>query len=195
MEDHDQCNSCSSIFYWSPTSPRAVFCPPCRKLRNSDLIEIITSVDSVLYCNNKKVSEAEVLLRSLAPTDLRLDLHNTLDTIEPNVKLIASASCISYVGATTSTRIEARKDIQNRFKTGQFKFRALVFKRGSRRRNTENTFSESGSKAWFNLIVPSETTAGNKVLFGMIQKIIFSCESVRVRSVLIRAGRRNLPNL
>ena len=47
--------------------------------------------------------------------------------ISHNVQLIASASCISYVGATTVTRIEARKDIQNRIKTGQIKFGALVF--------------------------------------------------------------------
>ena len=136
------------------SGPTVVFCPPCRKTRNNDLLELITpgensQVNIAIYQNNV---EAEGVLGSLK-ADIRLDLHKTLDTISETEKLHPNLSCccISYVGRLTSTRIAARTDIISRIKAGQITFGALVFNRGSDKFPAEaNCYTVDGSKAWFN---------------------------------------------
>ena len=78
---------------------------------------------------------------------LRLDLHNTLDTVDPDVNIFADSCCISYVGKVTDTRIFARLDIQDRIKSGQIKYGILIFKRGNVKSNNYCKFIEDGSKA------------------------------------------------
>jgi hypothetical protein len=149
-----KCGSCGADFDTSKNSHPVVFCPPCRKIRNLDVCEIITS-NGIIYCSN--INEAESLLSKM-PATLRLDLHHTLDTVDSDFNVFADSCCISYVGKLTDTRLFARLDILDRIQTGQIKYGALVFKRGnSKSPDLANKFVEPGSKAWFNKIVPVDS--------------------------------------
>jgi hypothetical protein len=118
-----------------------------------DLIEFIFS-DGVIVLS---VDEEELAIDILGKLriDIRLDLHNVLDIIDDETKLLGKEDrklykigAISYVGRTSKTRKIARDDIMDRIDIGQIDYGILVFKRG--RKDSKNTFTEAGSKAWVN---------------------------------------------
>jgi len=151
------------------------FCKDCRKEREDDII--------------KKIEEK---LRTLPmyKADLRLDLHNTLNTIAPTTELpTKSACCISYVGKFIVTRIQAMQEIRERMDAGQIKFGVLVFKRASNRDSPEikNRFTEIGSKAWFNKILPAEDES-KKLFIDDSEDHVESVRSIGVHSVQINPG-------
>jgi len=126
-----------------------VYCKSCRKLRQADILEYITKDSLKIYSESDAGTILLLLIR--LKSDLRLDLHNTLDTIPINIQLpIKNACCISYVGCLTETRIKAREEIMERIHSGQIQFGFLVFRRGTDKKNNINTFTEIGSKAWVN---------------------------------------------
>lgn len=176
-----KCGSCGSDFDTSKNSHPVVFCPPCRKLRNLDVCEIITS-DRVIYYSD--ISEAESLLKTM-PATLRLDLHHTLDTVDSDFNVFSDSCCISYVGKLTDTRLFARLDIQDRIKTGQIKYGVLIFKRGNSKSPDKGCkFIEPGSKAWFNKIVPVDS--GLEPLFiDDSEDHVKSVQSIGIRSIQI----------
>ena len=153
-------------------SPQVVFCPKCRKIRNNDILEIISADTNITIFSDHEKEEAESFLKELN-AHIRLDLHKTLDTISPStdVKIGIKSSCaieiccLSYVGSLTETRIGAREDIVKRIKAGQISFGALVFKRGSHKdQELSHKFISVGSKAWFNNLtgyVECSKNAGN----------------------------------
>lgn len=150
------CDNCKGPYELkSSTFVPIAYCSKCRSIRNKDLLELIyPNTDIKIF---SKAEEAEAALLGLS-SDVRLDLHKTLDTIPSTVKLpfdAAKCCCISFVGQLTDTRISARNDIIQRIKDGQIGFGALVFKRGSRKKPEEAVrFVEPGSKAWFNANLP-----------------------------------------
>lgn len=150
-QKHDyKCVQCDSGYTVSGKNRvQIVYCKSCRKLRQSDILEYITK-DSLKIYSEANSDAAFVLLMRLK-SDLRLDLHNTLDTIHVNTQLpIKNACCISYVGCLTETRIKAREEIMERINSGQIQFGFLIFRRGTQKKNNLNTFTEIGSKAWVN---------------------------------------------
>lgn len=114
-----------------------------------DICEIITR-DEIVVCQTAK--EAESILSTM-PACLRLDLHKTLDTLDPNVHIFETSQvcCISYVGRLSDIRNHAREDILDRIKYEQIEYGVLVFKRG---KNVDELFIEEGSKAWVNKCIP-----------------------------------------
>jgi len=179
------CGGCGENFESSADSFHpVVICAACRKVRNTDVCEIITS-DLVICFQN--IAQAEEMLKTM-PATLRLDLHNTLDTVDPDVNVFSDSCCISYVGRLTDTRLFARVDIQNRIKTGQIKYGALVFKRGNPGSEDGGCkFTDPGSKAWFNTIVPCEGDL--KPLFvDDSEDHVKSVEFAGVRSVQMNPG-------
>lgn len=126
------------------------FCNNCIVDRKKDIVEIITPNGCTRYQN---VLDAEEALGNFT-ANVRLDLHNVLDLIGVGEELkynIEDCCCISFVGQITPIRVQARNEIIERIKSGQIAFGALVFKRGNRRKPVEgHTFTEVGSKAWFN---------------------------------------------
>lgn len=123
--------------------------------------------------------EAELFLSTM-PAVLRLDLHNTLDTVDPDVNIFPSSCCISFVGRLSQRRLQARLDIQERIDTGQIKYGVLVFMRGKR----DQVFLEDGSKAWFNRVVPTEEGLAPLFIDDSLDHIM-SVQHVGVRSVRI----------
>lgn len=180
-----KCGGCYEEFESSNSSHLVAFCPKCRKLRNTDVCEIITP-EGVVICF-QDISLAETMLKSM-PATLRLDLHNTLDTLDPDVNVFADSCCISYVGRLTETRLMARADIQDRIKSGQIKYGALVFKRGNAKAEDGGCkFTEPGSKAWFNTVVPVDGDL--KPLFiDDSEDHVKSVEFAGTRSIQINPG-------
>ena len=144
-----------------------VFCDGCRKKQGKDLIELIHGAGEPQIFLDYQVADAERALASLS-ADVRLDLHNTLDTISEDIQLPCAAAtvcCISYVGRLTDTRIEARQEIARRIAAGQIAFGALVFARGPHKdAQARNNFVDVGSKAWFNKHL-SVVTQGKDAVF------------------------------
>ena len=128
-----------------------VFCRDCRKIRTKDILELISKDDFEIF-QEAGVEDAENKLKEFT-SNIRLDLHKTLSTIDKSVKLPQGTCCVSYVGQVTSTRVLARLDIQDRIKSGQLAFGGLVFKRASHKDPDRNHFQKTGSKAWFNQLV------------------------------------------
>ena len=179
MEIQLKCSECKIEFEGSrKTYADLAYCKPCRKKHSKDILEIITE-DSFTVYNRSQVEEAEADLAELK-AELRLDLHKTLDTLPFDTELSASTCCVSYVGQLTSTRIQAREEIQERIRTGQLKFGALVFARGPRK-NPEacNSFTDVGSKAWFNKLVKGE----NPIFVDDSEDHVLSVEGVGVQSI------------
>lgn len=137
------------------------FCNFCYKIRRSDIIETVEVVDNkVIYRAFDDKLEAEEKLKTLT-ADIRYDLHGVLDTVDKSVYLSDIPSCaLSFVGATTKTRLGARKEIIERIFSNQIKFGILVFKRG--RGNIKYKFTDPGSKAWANTYIQRN---GNKSYF------------------------------
>jgi len=182
------CTECSKPFESSrKMHVDLAYCKTCRKKHSKDILEFVTS-DSFKIFTIDQTEEAESLLSELQ-SDLRLDLHKTLDTIPIDTKLPDKTCCLSYVGQLTATRISAREEIQERIKSGQLCFGALVFARGSRK-NIEacNRFTDVGSKAWFNMFVKSD-----KALFiDDSDDHVLSVESVGIHSIQIYPDQRLL---
>jgi len=154
MEEDSNCDECGAQFRASRESYcNLAYCKNCRKKHSKDILELIIGDEIIIYTTSQ-VNEAEDSLSALE-ADFRLDLHKTLDTIPNDIQLPRSSCCVSYVGQLTATRIEARNDIKNRIKSGQIKFGALVFARGSKR-DKNKIFTNVGSKAWFNKLVKSD---------------------------------------
>ena len=114
-----------------------------------DICEIITR-DGIVVCQTAKQAES---ILSKMPACLRLDLHKTLDTLDPNISIFETSQvcCISYVGRSSDIRNHAREDILDRIKYEQIEYGVLVFKRG---KNINEPFTEDGSKAWANKYIP-----------------------------------------
>jgi hypothetical protein len=86
--------------------------------------------------------------------DIRLDYHGVISELRITEKLPAGVDiCIlSFVGRQSQTRVDTRAAIKEWIASGQIKFGALVFKRGTTR---------PGTKAWFNkLLRLSQRTVG-----------------------------------
>lgn len=189
------CEQCEQI-YKSSNKNRVpvVYCKKCRKIRQNDLIEIICRDSNQTFFLNSE-SEAEIYLKKFCKANIRLDLHKTLDTISSSTKLPTdSACCVSYVGALTITRSEARSEIKQRINTGQIRFGVLVFKRGSSRNPEEaNRFTDPGSKAWFNNILPADDDDNCGVLFvDDSEDHVNSVQSIGIPSILIKPGENLL---
>lgn len=196
-----ECDQCGNLYKSSEkTRIPVIYCKKCRKVRQKDLIELINPMGNTIYQQNQ-LEEATFMLKTLCAADVRLDLHKTLDTIAPNTKLpTRSVCCLSYVGSLTATRKDARDDIIARIASGQIKFGALVFRRGSHRDpEAANRFTDPGSKAWFNQILPAETleitAKGGKDVRLFVddsEDHVLSVQSVGVKSVQIERGGRLL---
>jgi len=152
-----ECAHCDSEYQTSGKSRVPIaYCKECRKQRQDDILEFIIGDSFSIYAI-EQLDDAEKLLKTLK-SDLRLDLHKTLDTISSNTKLpVKNACCVSYVGCLTVTRLDAREEIMERIKNNQIQFGVLVFKRGSPKNENRNSFTEIGSKYWFNSLVRSDT--------------------------------------
>ena len=143
------CQNCKKYYETSgKTRIPVVYCRDCRQIRGKDILEWVRP-DSFKCFQDHQVQEAEELLQSLK-SQFRLDLHKTLNTIPPDVKVPPHTCCVSYVGSLTETRIGAREEIRERIKSGQLEFGVLVFERGSPKDPDRNRFTKIGSKAWFN---------------------------------------------
>ena len=178
MEQKLTCAECKNKFDGSrKTYVDLAYCKTCRKKHSKDILELITE-DSFTIFNISQIKEAEVVLKNLE-ADIRLDLHKTLDTLDDDVKLPGSSCCVSYVGRLTETRIGAREEIQERIKSGQLIFGALVFARGSRKNpEAANKFTDPGSKAWFNQLVQGTNT----IFVDDSDDHVLSVESIGVTS-------------
>lgn len=134
------------------------YCDVCQIPRKQDIMELILP-DSVIQYQDH--IEAEQVLANLT-ANVRLDLHNVLDTVAEDYQLPydkEECCCISFVGQTSSTRVQAKYEMIRRIESGQIKFGALVFARGNRRRPQEaSTFTKIGSKAWFNMHVKATSS-------------------------------------
>jgi hypothetical protein len=179
--DQSVCVECAKGFEKSKkTYVDLAYCKDCRKNHSKDILEIVT-VDEFRIFDSSQIDDAEAALSELE-ADFRLDLHLTLDTIPIDAKLPGSSCCVSYVGQLTTTRISAREEIQERIKSGQLLFGALVFARGPRKNpDVCNAFKEVGSKAWFNLLVKSD----NPLFVDDSDDHVLSVESVGIRSIQI----------
>jgi hypothetical protein len=129
-----ECAECKCQFLLSSAGSPVTYCKGCRSIRLKDILEMIIPdgngecVSMYFYNEQSAVDELQKW-----EANIRLDLHNTLDTVDPREILPTNSvniCCISYVGNITQTRTQARLDIINRIKSGQIKFGALVFKRG-----------------------------------------------------------------
>jgi len=188
-----ECEECGESYKSSnKTRVPVVYCKTCRGVRQNDLIEIIHP-DCMMKFSINQQSDAETMLDTYCKADIRLDLHKTLDTISCNTKLTSnSVCCVSYVGALTVTRSEARQDILSRVASGQIRFGVLVFKRGSHRDpEAANNFTEPGSKAWFNKILNADDDA-NKLFVDDSDDHVNSVGSIGVKSILITRNDRLL---
>lgn len=189
MNDGDDlliCADCQKSFETSGrTRIPVAFCKPCRKLHSKDIVEFILEPLNVKSYSINQLVDAEQFASSLF-ADVRLDLHGVLDTVEPNVPLGLpygnDACCISFVGALTTTRITARKNVIERIAKGQISFGVLVFKRGPRK-NKElcNAFQEPGSKAWINALIK-----GGKLFIDDSLDHVFSVESIGIPGLVCK---------
>ncbi len=178
MDTGMQCatTGCETCFTTSENSKKFVdiaFCKPCRKERNKDLLVLIESDNKITIYQEEQVEEAETALNKLE-ANVRLDLHKTLDTIHELDSLVVKTKsghmltfcCISYVGHSTITRMEAQEEISLRISTGQISWGALVFKRGSRKDpEAASCFTVPGSKAWFNKHTSANSELSNVKVF------------------------------
>ena len=181
MEKVRSCVECEANFVVSRKRyVDLAYCKPCRKKHSKDILEIVTE-DSFTIYNSSQVAEAEAALAELE-AEFRLDLHKTLDTVDIDEPMVKSSCCVSYVGQLTVTRIGAREEIQERIKSGQLVFGALVFARGSRKDpEAANKFQEVGSKAWFNKFVKGD----NPIFVDDSDDHVLSVESIGITSYQI----------
>lgn len=168
------CGNCDQVYKSSGTSG---FCEKCRKIRELDICEIITSTSIYFFDNLDNLTKTMKDLDLQNNIRLRLDLHDVLDTTEPEELLGDRICCLSYVGKITKTRVEARKEIQERIKTGQIYYGVLVFKRG---KDKNSAFTDIGSKAWFNSLLDNSC---NPLFVDDSMDHVISVESVGVKSV------------
>ena len=161
------------------------FCQECSLKHSQDIVEIIRVNGETLYDNN--LEEAEKDLMSMY-ADLRLDLHDTLDTLDNDVRLPLSLTtcCISFVGRYSDTRIMARHDIQNRIRNGQILFGVLIFKRNIKK----TPYTVPGSKAWTNQLIQSK----NPLFIDDGKDHVESVQHIGVPSIQIIADQ-SLQNL
>jgi hypothetical protein len=89
---------------------------------------------------------AEAAIRRLS-ADVRLDYHGVISILGVGDELPKGGDiCIlSFVGRQSQTRADTRAAIKEWIASGQVKFGALVFKRGTKK---------PGTKAWFNHLLP-----------------------------------------
>lgn len=151
-----ECDHCKNEYQTSgKTRIPIVYCKECRSKRQDDILEYVT-VNNFQIFTEKQLADAEKFLKK-QKANVRLDLHKTLNTISVNTKLPTdSTCCVSYVGCLTATRVDAREEIMERIQKGQIQFGVLVFKRGNPKNENRNSFTEIGSKAWFNSLVRSD---------------------------------------
>lgn len=150
------CKSCSNDFDTSIKNKNMfAFCKDCRKKRDRDLVELLTSEGTIIY-KDSEIEKAEKALSKLE-ANVRLDFHGVLDLLTLNDKVGESSMVLSYVGKLTRTRTNTKTDILNRMKSKQVKFGILVFKRGKNGTGEENKFHVPGSKAWVNKLVKFES--------------------------------------
>lgn len=169
------CLDCEKVYLSSGSS---TFCETCRKIRDKDLCEIITSSSIDIFQKEEDVIKALEFGDLKRDICLRLDLHDVLDTTDPLDKLSDQRICgLSYVGKTTKTRKDAREDLQSRIKSRQIVYGVLVFKRG---KDKHAPFTDVGGKAWFNTLL--ENTCNPLFIDDSLDHVI-SVQSVGVKSV------------
>jgi len=151
------CQECSRTFNFSKSN--AVYCLKCFNQRKYDLCELITPKGYGII-TGENIGKFLTLLDVKNDIKVRLDLHGVLDTIPQSTQFEnpENICCISFVGSTTQTRINARKEIANRL-GHQINFGILVFARG--RGRDKNCFHDMASKAWINSKLPT----GSKAVF------------------------------
>lgn len=180
------CSACSTSY---ESSGHSAFCPSCRPAHESHVCEIITSDSVLTFTNPADVEKALHDMNFRSDVPIRLDLHDVLDTTEPNEKLSKHRICgLSYVGNITKTRISARLDMQERIASGQILYGVLVFKRG---KDKHNPYIEIGSKAWFNTLL--DNSCDPLFIDDSIDHVI-SVQSVGVKSVQ-KFDHTSLPDL
>jgi hypothetical protein len=119
-------------------------------LKENHIVEIINKSSYKIF---DKEYDAIQYLQTLV-ANIRLDYHGVLDIIPKDIPLIIhdrdinSICAISFVGKSSPTRIDVRKDLMLRIKNNQIDFGILVFNRGKNK--NKNTFDDIGSKAWVN---------------------------------------------
>jgi hypothetical protein len=190
LYDSVECAECNQPYKTSnKTRVPVAFCKPCRKIRGKDLLTLIRFVHKskkvqieVVNYSDQDIAEKQL---SMLTSDLRLDLHKTLDTISPSIKFpMGYVCCVSYVGRLTKTRIEAQRDIINRMQKNQITFGALVYNRGSEKSGNRNDFTEPGGKAWFNRLVNSNIS--EPLFVDDSEDHVLSVRSIGVRSIQIK---------
>ena len=151
-----KCELCFEDFDTSTKNKNPfAYCKRCRKKRDADLVELLTSEGTVIYSENE-IENAEKELSKLK-ISVRLDLHGVLDLLTLNDDVGDSSMVLSYVGKLTRTRTNAKVEILNRIKAKQVKFGVLVFKRGKKGTGKEYKFIAPGSKAWVNKLIKFES--------------------------------------
>lgn len=162
------CDNCNTKFF--STNRSVAYCKSCYKERSRDICELVgigntlssTSSNSndsgkpnqvSLIITKNNVDQLENLIGSKEIL-IRLDLHGVLDTLSHDVEFPCPETicCISFVGSTTETRIQARKEMIKRLGK-QILYGVLVFARGKSK--NKNTFYNIGGKAWINSIIPT----------------------------------------
>lgn len=115
------------------------------------ICEIVTSDGVLVFDNVDALKKTLKKLDFVKNVPLRLDLHDVLDTTEPDEMLSKSRICgISYVGRRSKLRIDAQNEFKDRISKNQILFGVLVFKRG---KDKHTPFMDVGSKAWFNILL------------------------------------------
>jgi len=144
MNDNRTCDNCHGPL---SSDIRGIYCRKCLSTRKHDVCEIINTNGFTIY-NKNNLAELQPLISQKEIT-LRLDLHGVLDTVDHTVIFDQSDTtcCISFVGNTTKTRVNAREEIMKRL-GHQISYGVLVFSRG------KNTHHKVGGKAWINNLIP-----------------------------------------
>jgi len=161
------CDNCNTKFF--STNKKVAYCKSCYKERSADICELV-GIGNAISSNNNSNETNDPSQISLIITKnnvgqldnligskeilIRLDLHGVLDTLSRDVEFPCPEKicCISFVGSTTETRIQARQEIIKRLGK-QILYGVLVFARG--RSKNKNNFYDIGGKAWINSIIPT----------------------------------------
>lgn len=149
-KNNKTCSSCGTSYFH--TNVNSVYCKHCYNIRKNDICEVIESSGVCIIIDQNNIDVLPGLISS-KEINVRLDLHGVLDTLVHDVEFENpnNIMCVSFVGSTTCTRINARVEIQRRL-GHQLAFGILVFKRGKGK--NMNMFRAIGSKAWINSLIP-----------------------------------------
>jgi len=160
------CNNCGTSYFCA--NGRVAYCKSCYKERSKDICELVGIGNALVSENSnepRELNQVSIIITKNNVDQLenligskeiliRLDLHGVLDTLSHDIEFPCPETicCISYVGSTTETRIQARNEMIKRL-SNQILYGVLVFARGKNK--NKSTFYDIGSKAWINSIIPT----------------------------------------